>query len=119
MEQSLVKAWWWWFVGLILGLSLRILWGAIKGNIRKVSDLDDYIRDNTVVLTFVAICYSVLCILWRTTDLVAYLPLLDRIDIFPRVINAWSIVVCFLADLILLYVIRKFQDKIRPQDPIA
>lgn len=119
MEQELYKAFWWWAVGLVLGMSLRILWGAIQGQVRTYADLDDYIKNNAIVLTFVAVSYSAIVILWRATNLVSFVPFVDKIDIYPGVVNAWSIVICFVADVLFSFVIRKYSDKIKAQGPSA
>ena len=116
MEQELYKAIWWWFVGLGLGLSIRVLYMALKSGVTDYKLIDDYLKKNLLVIIFVALCYTAIVVMWRSTDI---MPAVDALGVYPRVVNAWSIVICFLGDMIFAYVIAKAKAKFGNQDPLT
>lgn len=121
-HQSWFSAFGWWFVGLFFGLSIRILWSALRGKVREYQHLDEYVRQNAIAFTLVGLCYSALVIMWKSTDLVAVFPYVDKVGIVPGFVNAWAIVICFLGDVLFSYVARRFGERAgakidTPQDP--
>jgi len=119
MEQELYKAIWWWFVGLTLGLSIRVLYMALKAGITDYHFIDDYVRKNLLVIIFVALCYTAIVVMWKSTDFISFIPYVDVLGIQERVVNAWSIIIAFAADTIFAFVARKAKDKFRAQAPSA
>jgi len=121
-SQSWFSAAGWWAVGLFFGLSIRILWGALRGKVREYSQLDEYVRQNAIAFTLVALCYTALVVMWKSTDLVAAIPWIDKVGILPGQVNAWSILICFSGDVIFAFVARKFGERAgvkvdKPADP--
>jgi len=111
VEQPLLSALGWYAMGL-LGLLLRVMYQAMKGKIRRVEHLDDYVRDNSLLILFVLVCYSALVVMWRGTNLVSFIPYVDALDIVPGKINAWSIALCFASDMVFVFVMNRMWEKV-------
>lgn len=99
--------------GGIVGFSLRIGWVLISSGQRKLSVVDDYLEENSLVVAFGVFCYIALVALWLWTDALGLLGGVgESIGIVPGVLNAWTVLFAFASDVVLMMLINKFGEKI-------
>jgi hypothetical protein len=84
----------------------------VRSGERKLSMLDDYIEENSLVIVFGMVCYYTLIGLWLWTDAIGFLGGVgDSIGLIPHILNGWTVIVAILSDFILFKIIDKFGDK--------
>lgn len=107
----------WWVTLLFfllghIGLAVRMFWVLITSGQKKLSVVDDYVEENSLVVVFGALCYYALVALWLWSDLFGLLGGVgDALGLIPKVLNAWTIPLAIGSDFILLKVVDKFGDK--------
>ena len=108
----------WWVTVLFfllghVGFALRIMWVVLTSGQKKLSLIDDYVEENSLVVVFGLVCYWALVALWLWTDALGFLGGVgESIGLIPGALNGWTILVAILSDVLLLKIIDKFGDKI-------
>lgn len=108
----------WWVTVLFfllghVGFALRIMWVVLTSGRRKLSLVDDYIEENSLVVVFGLVCYYALIALWLWTDVLGFLGGVgESIGLLPGELNGWTILVAILSDVLLLKIVDRFGDKL-------
>ena len=95
-----------------VGFALRIMWVVLTSGQKKLSLVDDYIEENSLVVVFGLVCYWALVALWLWTDALSLLGSVgESIGMVPGVLNGWTVLLAIASDVILMKVVDKFGDK--------
>ena len=107
----------WWVAGLFfllghVGFAIRIMWVVLTSGQKKLSLVDDYIEENSLVVVFGLVCYWALVALWLWTDALSLLGSVgESIGMVSGVLNGWTVLLAIASDVILMKVVDKFGDK--------
>lgn len=107
----------WWVTLLFfalghLGFVIRIFWTIITSGQKKLSVVDDYIEENSLVIVFGLLCYYAVVALWLWTDALSLLGSVgESFGLVPKILNGWTVVIAIVADVILMKIIDKFGDR--------
>ena len=115
-EQIVTQEWWVTALFFLLGhigFALRIMWVVLTSGQKKLSLIDDYVEENSLVVVFGLVCYWALVALWLWTDALGFLGGVgESIGLIPGSLNGWTILVAIVSDVLLLKIVDKFGDKI-------
>ena len=106
-----------------LGFAIRILLSFVGTGQRRLSLIDNYVAENGAVFLLGLLSYWAIAALWLWTDAIGFLGGVGEfVGLVPGLLNAWTIVVAILADVLLKYLLDKWGDKVgvdRIADKIA
>ena len=96
-----------------VGFVIRILLSFVGTGQKRLSLIDNYIAENGAVFLLGLLSYWALASLWLWTDAIGFLGEVGNfVGLVPHQLNAWTIVIAIVADVLLKYLINKWGDKI-------
>ena len=116
-QQIIAESQVWWVTILFfllghVGFALRIMWVVLTSGQKKLSLVDDYIEENSLVVVFGLVCYYALVALWLWTDALSLLGSVGKnMGLVPGSLNGWTIIIAILSDVLLLKIVDKLGDK--------
>ena len=102
-----------WFALGHLGFVIRILWSFINSGQKRLSHLDNYLAENGAVFLLGLLSYWAVASLWLWTEAIGFLGGVGEfVGVMPGQLNAWTIIIAIIADLLLKFIVNKWGDKI-------
>jgi len=87
-----------------LGFVIRVLVSAVRLG-KRLDIVDDYVRENSLVILISALCYNAVIIIWAFSDLLTALPTwFAEYGLAAGELSAWTLAVGFLSDLFFFWV---------------